>query len=258
LNGGASRGAVAAGIASSDEAKAVNDFTVSAFVTDVVQADHLGEVVRLYDAALDRDPDLPGAEGWLDQLDAGASLEAVAAAFIGSSEFEAKFGTLDNTAFVTQIFNNALDRAPDAGGLAAWVGALNGGASRASVLVGIAESAENKAQGELQTLLDGPLDFYNDTLRGSAGNDLLFGGRGADTYEFGNLWGSDTVFDFEDNVDTLDFSAVTGLDAIGQLAISQAGSSVEIAFDNQKVTLLNTQLSQINADDLFFGSTSAT
>jgi hypothetical protein len=73
------------------------------------------------------------------------TLVQVADFFTASPEFQATYGALDNTAFVTLLYGNVLGRAPDAGGLAGWVGALDGGMTRGQVLVGFSESPEYKA-----------------------------------------------------------------------------------------------------------------
>jgi hypothetical protein len=46
---------------------------------------------------------------------------------------------------VSELYEGALGRAPDAGGLGYWVGALDHGASRADIAVGISESPEATA-----------------------------------------------------------------------------------------------------------------
>ncbi len=46
-----------------------------------------------------------------------------------------------------------------------------------------------------------------DHLDGGAGNDDLYGGKGKDTFEFGLLFGSDTIFDFKDGKEKMDVSA---------------------------------------------------
>lgn len=104
-----------------------------------------GQAYRLYQAAFDRTPDLPGLGFQIGALDAGSSLLQVAANFIASPEFQRTYGALDNAAFVTQLYRNVLDRAPDPGGLAFHTGNLATGTSRAEVLMGFSESPENKA-----------------------------------------------------------------------------------------------------------------
>ena len=78
--------------------------------------DHMAQAYRLYFSALDRAPDTLGLEYWSGRLDAGASLEQVASGFVSSAEFQSKYGNLDNTAFVNQLYLNVLDRPADPGG----------------------------------------------------------------------------------------------------------------------------------------------
>lgn len=106
-----------------------------------------GQAYRLYQAAFNRKPDLGGLGVWMNQLDNGQSLDWVSAQFQNSAEFKLKYGTNVSTdQFVTLLYQNVLHRAPDAGGLAAWIGLLDaGGQTRAQVLTGFSESPENKA-----------------------------------------------------------------------------------------------------------------
>jgi len=103
-----------------------------------------GQAYRLYKAAFNREPDLPGLGHWIGQLDAGADLTAVAQAFVQSEEFGRLYGSdLDNETFATQVYGNVLGRAPDAEGLNYWVANLQNGQSRADVLKFFSESDEN-------------------------------------------------------------------------------------------------------------------
>ncbi|MES2188362.1 MAG: DUF4214 domain-containing protein [Pseudomonadota bacterium] len=104
-----------------------------------------GEAYRLYQAALGRTPDSGGLGFQTRALDAGQSLHDVAQGFITSPEFAAKYGALNNTAFVTQLYANVLHRTPDQGGLAFHVNNLNTGVARADVLTAFSESPENQA-----------------------------------------------------------------------------------------------------------------
>lgn len=104
-----------------------------------------GQAYRLYQAAFDRAPDLGGLGYQMDALDDGMALVHVAGNFIRSAEFQVRYGTLNNSQFVTQLYANVLDRAPDSGGLSYHVARLNAGVTRADVLVGFSESPENQA-----------------------------------------------------------------------------------------------------------------
>ena len=90
-----------------------------------------------------RDPDYGGWTGWFDYLRAGHSQTEILNQFLGSQEFQLRYGSLDNTAFVTLVYNNVLGRAPDPAGLAQWVAWLNDGTyTRADVMNGFITSPE--------------------------------------------------------------------------------------------------------------------
>jgi alpha-tubulin suppressor-like RCC1 family protein len=102
--------------------------------------------IRLYYAALARCPDYAGLEDWSNALHAGAlTLTGAADQFAGSAEFLLKYGSLDNTGYVQQLYRNVLGREADPAGLTDWVGQLNNGVSRGAILVGFSESPEFQA-----------------------------------------------------------------------------------------------------------------
>lgn len=109
-----------------------------------------GQAYRLYQAAFNRKPDLPGLGAQINGMNVGLSLAQISQNFIDSQEFANTYGALNNTAFVTLLYANVLKRAPDAAGLAFHVGNLEGTnpggrvLSRAVVLFGFSESQENK------------------------------------------------------------------------------------------------------------------
>jgi hypothetical protein len=128
-------------------------------------------IARLYSAALDRSPDAGGLFGWEDayandisaatkaggvylalaQTNAGSGT-SIAGGFTQSPEFLSKYGNLDDTGFVTQLYLNVLNRLPDPSGLSGWLGAIQKGDANGvhytheMVLVGFAESPENVAK----------------------------------------------------------------------------------------------------------------
>jgi Ca2+-binding RTX toxin-like protein len=103
-----------------------------------------GSIYRLYVAALDRVPEDAGMGFWLYYLDHGTPLITIANAFVNSAEFMHTYGAdSSNATFVTLLYNNVLQRAPEAAGLQLWTDALaNHQLSRAQVLIGFSESAE--------------------------------------------------------------------------------------------------------------------
>jgi hypothetical protein len=119
---------------------------------DYSSTDPAGQVYRLYEATLKRAPDPEGLAYWVNALDTGTSLQTVANGFITSQEFQqvysfylggAGLAGLSNESFVTILYENVLNRAPDASGLANWVNALNSGAdTRAQVVIDFTESQE--------------------------------------------------------------------------------------------------------------------
>jgi glucose/arabinose dehydrogenase len=104
----------------------------------------LGSALRLYRAALGREPDPIGLGFWTGALDAGTLTPREAAqGFVASPEFQARYGAPDNAGFVDLLYRNVLGRAADATGMAHWTGALDAGAAtREDVVLGFSESAE--------------------------------------------------------------------------------------------------------------------
>ncbi len=103
-------------------------------------------VVRFYLGYFKRIPDSAGLAGWVAAYRAGTPLKDISGAFSGSPEFQQTYGALNNTQFVTLVYRNVLDRAPDQAGLNDWLAFLNRGASRGEVMLGFTESPEFKAK----------------------------------------------------------------------------------------------------------------
>jgi hypothetical protein len=143
LNNGASRGQVVLAFSESTEHRQLTSAAVEAglWVSDQGAL----SIARLYDATFDRLPDTGGLASWTNALHAGTPLLSIAAQFAASVEFQQRYGALSNQAFVEQLYRSSLDRNGDPGGIATWVSALNGGASRAQLLLIFSESAEHVA-----------------------------------------------------------------------------------------------------------------
>lgn len=106
-----------------------------------------GQAYRLYAAAFNRTPDLPGMGFWISAMDKGLTLTQAAAGFLNSPEFATVYGVnVSDADFITRLYNNTLHRAPEASGEAFWLNAMNNGLTRAQALVGFSESPENVAQ----------------------------------------------------------------------------------------------------------------
>ncbi|WP_273029452.1 DUF4214 domain-containing protein [Massilia timonae] len=109
-----------------------------------------GEVFRLYQAIFDRAPDLGGMGYWLHRRDTGTELMQIAKEFMsitapdGTIEFETLYGkNLSNEQFIVELYDNVLNRAPDAGGQAYWLQQIQLH-SREQILMAFSESPENK------------------------------------------------------------------------------------------------------------------
>jgi hypothetical protein len=107
-----------------------------------------GIVLRLYQAALGRTPDLAGLKFWTSDVDTShASIGSVADTFASSPEFIHNFGSpLPDAAFIQALYQNVLGRAGDSSGVQFWQSVLTSGVSRGGVTLDFAESPENRSK----------------------------------------------------------------------------------------------------------------
>lgn len=112
-------------------------------------------VSAAYEQFLGRSADTDGLNYWVNQMQSGMSANAVDAAFLSSAEaFWRDGGT--NSGWIKGLYQDLLDRAPDAAGNQYWLAQLQGGASKFAVALGFAASFEHEAlvvAGDYQTLL---------------------------------------------------------------------------------------------------------
>ena len=100
-------------------------------------------VTRLYFAYFLRIPDYGGLTYWIGQIRAGTPLATISQAFASSAEFTSQYGSMSNSQFVSQVYQNVLNRAADPGGLAYWTGQLDTSTlTRGQVMLNFSESAE--------------------------------------------------------------------------------------------------------------------
>lgn len=101
-------------------------------------------VARLYLAYFERDPDLEGFDFWYRLLAANqGTIDTVSQSFATSSEFNTKYGNLNDTDFVKLVYKNVLHRDGEAEGVTYWVGRLDAGLSRGAMMTSFSESPEN-------------------------------------------------------------------------------------------------------------------
>jgi hypothetical protein len=116
-----------------------------------------GMAYRIYYAAFDRKPDIAGLSYWMHAMDAGLTLNNVAAGFVASAEFKSLYGeNPSDAAFLARLYQNVLHREYDQAGFDFWIAAMNAGTTRPAVLAFFSESAENQAQviGAIQAGID--------------------------------------------------------------------------------------------------------
>lgn len=121
------------------------DFTDESIAFDVNGP--AGEAYRLYQAALNRAPDIGGLGYYIHKLENGWSEHDIATGFINSPEFISRFGsaqTLSDLQYVQLLYQNILHRAGEDAGVAYHVQELQT-MDRQQVLVNFAESPENRA-----------------------------------------------------------------------------------------------------------------
>lgn len=99
-------------------------------------------VSRLYNLALNRKPDVPGLNDWTNRLlTKKETPQQVARGFVFSKEMKDR--NLDDTDFVTMLYNTMLNRVPDLPGLQDWVGKLQDKSyTREKIFEGFANSIE--------------------------------------------------------------------------------------------------------------------
>jgi hypothetical protein len=152
LDQGASRTQIALAITSSDE--------------------YRGDLVEgLYSKYLRRQADAGGLAYFTNQLARGATAEAVAAQITGSDEYFHQRGGGTTAGFLTALYEDALGRAVDPTGQAAFGGLLAQGVTRDQVAAAIFSSGEYRQdllQADYQALLLRPADATGLAVFGDA------------------------------------------------------------------------------------------
>ena len=250
MDAGTSRADVVLGFSNSPEFIFNTEYPALGYFSDLNEG-NLGAVFRAYGAVLDRSPDEAGFRGWVDNLDSGAlTLQQVIDGFTGSQEFQSLYGSLNDTEFVTLLYNNVLNRSPDSAGLQGWLDAMDGGLTRAQVVLGFSQSAEYIASSDaaFTSFVTTIYADSADTLDGGAQSDILFGGRGADTFIFdASEDGSDTIYGLDqfDTVQLDGFGYASGDDAMSYMV--QSGSDVVFSDQGVTITFANANLTEVSA-----------
>lgn len=142
LDNGLSRGGFVVDLSESAEHRAATADLVTQgfFNTD----DDYQSVALLYDGFFDRLPDQNGLTFYAEAVkDGRLSLGQIASEMAGSTEFRAMVDGKSNAEIVDLVYQNALDRAPDAGGAAFYTNQLNNGTSIEAFVADLAFSQEH-------------------------------------------------------------------------------------------------------------------
>jgi subtilisin-like proprotein convertase family protein len=222
-----------AGVTSLETAQAATEQSATLDTASDARQQWTDEVFRLYQAAFDRAPDVGGFANWTQCLGEGMSFTDAIDRFINSSEFTETYGDPSDAGFVTQLYNNVLDRAPDQAELASWVEELATGAlDRAGVMESFVQSSEfvQRTAAELVSFMRG--QALDDRLQGGTGDNILFGGSGRDVFDFRASSAASThvIKDFE-AWDLIDLSGL-GFASMADLTFANSGQDVRVALGN--------------------------
>ena len=106
-----------------------------------------GLIFRLHKAAFKRFPDIAGLSYWIENYDSGSNtIREISKSFLDSNEYKRRNEVnISDEQYVETLYKNVLNRLPDAEGMNYWMGQLSSKAeTRAEILIGFAESDENK------------------------------------------------------------------------------------------------------------------
>src|SRR5580704_13355428 len=118
-------------------------------------------ITEIYIGYYNRAPDPVGMTFWLNALASGETLTQVANQFANSSESTAIYPFLSNpnlanaSSFVTQVYNNLLNRAPDGAGLQFWSQELQSGAVTPGGFILSIEQSVNQQTGTADAMTFG-------------------------------------------------------------------------------------------------------
>jgi|GEM_PF-3568557 len=99
-------------------------------------------VVRLYFTAFGRIPDAGGVDYWAKAVQQGMSIQQVVQHFGNDAEFKSLYGTVSDSVFLDNLYQNAFGRAADTTGKQFFLDQLAHGGNRAEVVLQFSSSAE--------------------------------------------------------------------------------------------------------------------
>jgi uncharacterized protein (TIGR03118 family) len=153
------------------------------------------QVQQAYQRFLHRKADQAGLNFWANFLQQGHTVEQMEAGLAGSQEYFQNRGGGTNNGFLAALYQDALGRAIDAGGQAAFGTALANGATPgqiAAIVIGSQEGLQNAVQGFYGSLLHRAADnaglnaFVNALQHGATDQQVMAALASSDEY-FANL-----------------------------------------------------------------------
>ncbi|MBZ0332070.1 DUF4214 domain-containing protein [Halomonas sp. ANAO-440] len=103
------------------------------------------QLALLYEAALNRAPDMNGLNYWVDRAKEGHGVIDIAGYFLISDEFQSALGgERGDSHYLDKLYLNVLGREADTSGSDYWMNQLQNGLTRQEVLLYFADSAENR------------------------------------------------------------------------------------------------------------------
>ncbi|WNZ00169.1 DUF4214 domain-containing protein [Sulfurospirillum sp. 'SP'] len=123
----------------------------------------LSEVTKLYVATFNRAPDAAGINYWVNT---GMSIEQIAQSFFDQTETQTLYPTgIATSSFVTSVYDNLFNRAPDTAGLEYWVGQLDTNTvSKQNFILAVVNGALDSDATILENKKSVGLDFVNKGL----------------------------------------------------------------------------------------------
>ena len=107
--------------------------------------DNSAKIFRLYQAIMGRESDEGGLGFWTKHLDNGTLLTTIASGFMEAPEFDSLYGAdPSNQEFIYKLYDNVLNREPDAGGLLYWTAQIDR-IGKEQLVIEFSESPENQA-----------------------------------------------------------------------------------------------------------------
>ena len=98
-------------------------------------------ITGVYREFLGREPEAAGKAGWLAAMEAGMTIQSMEAGFLSSPEYYMKAGGTDE-AWIKQLYQHVLNRAPATSEVQSWLGVLAQGHGRSHVARGFVLSTE--------------------------------------------------------------------------------------------------------------------